>query len=613
MNTDPRWLLIGNAGNRRVAYAQDALRHTRHAPAKLLSWIDVLTGRVDVRDHMTPDTILRLESPGEDERVSRALLALGATRMEAPTLSVEQAASAELERGRLLAPRQLREGWQAALESLAADLDGAPGRIMSHPDEIAVMFDKLATHHRLDANQVPRIPSIEGVGDYEALRAAMAQAGWDRVFIKLRGSSSASGVAALRTSGPRVMLTTTAHLIDAPDEPDGFKLFNALKPRRYAEEAQCARVINWLLGQGAVIERWLPKAALGDGGDGGNKDKNFDLRVVVIRGRAHQIVVRSSEHPMTNLHLGNARGDLDAMRALIGASGLAALDTLCAQVGAAFPRAHYLGADVLIPEHDHASPVIIEANAFGDLLPNVMVEGDDSYTAEVRAFVPVGDVPPAPPIRAVLFDLDNTLIDRDAAFRAAVIDWTGCDEDALERVFALDAHGHGDRQTLCEALCGLLNEDVSAWHNVWAELPHRIAQQLQPDPTVQAMLERLSTRYKLAILSNGGAAGQRDKLARADLARHFDPHAIFISDEIGATKPDAAIFEAALAACGCSDDPRAAVMVGDTPMHDLLGARSAGLYTAWMARGRQWHPAQPAPDVTLNHDVTEIEAWLHHR
>lgn len=603
---DPRWLLLGNPGHRRVAYVQDALSRTHHRPARLVSWIDALTGRVDVASLMTPDTILRLESPGEDERVTRALLAIGAAQLDQPTLSVEDASSAPLEHGRLLAPRQLREGWQAALATLSHALRDAPGRVMSHPDEVAVMFDKLATHRRLDAHRVPRIPSLPDVASYDALRQAMTQAGWDRVFIKLRGSSSASGVAALRCAGRSVMLTTTAHLIDDPHTAAGFKLFNALRPRRYAVEADCRSIIDWLLAEGAVVERWLPKRSI----DG----KNFDLRVVVIRGVARQIVVRSSEHPMTNLHLGNSRGDLEAVRALLGPQGWADLETLCAQTAAAFPLAHYLGADIILPDDDPelgSQARVIEVNAFGDLLPNVSHEGEDSYTAEVRTFASVGASDPTPPLRAILFDLDNTLIDRDAAFNAAVTAWTSCNQDALDELCKLDAHGHGDRQTLCEAICDLLDTPRDQWRTIWAELPHRIAAQLRPDPAVQAMLAHLSTHHKLALISNGGAAGQRDKLARADLARHFDPHAIFISEEIGATKPDAAIFEAALNACGCADDPRAAVMVGDTPMHDLLGARGAGLRTAWMARGRQWHPAQPSPDVTLNH-ITDLVRWLEH-
>lgn len=102
---DPRWLILGNPGHRRVAYVQDALSRTHHRPARLVSWIDALTGRVDVASLMTPDTILRLESPGEDERVTRALLAIGAAQLAQPTMSVEDAGSAPLEHGRLLAPR----------------------------------------------------------------------------------------------------------------------------------------------------------------------------------------------------------------------------------------------------------------------------------------------------------------------------------------------------------------------------------------------------------------------------------------------------------------------------------------------------------------------------
>lgn len=595
--------MVGNAGHRRTAYVQDALMRSGHSAARFVAWLDVLEGRVVLPDLLDDDTILRLESPGEDARVTRRLLARGAEELDEPTLTAQEALCAPLEHGRLLAPGQLRAGWQAVLRDLQVILEGAPGRIMSRPDEIAVMFDKLATHRRLDAHGVPRMPSLEGVGSWEALRARMDEAGWDRVFVKLRGSSSASGVAALRVSGPRAMLTTTAHLVE--DSDGRFSIYNSLRPRRYHDIRQIALLLNYLLAEGAVVEKWSSKAMIRHDG----QDKNFDLRVVVIGGEARQVVVRASEHPMTNLHLGNARGELDQVRALVGDVGWSALEVLCRQAAQAFPGAYYLGADVLFPADALDAPRIIEVNAFGDLLPNVYDRGEDSYTAEVRGFAGWGRLEAWPKIRAVLFDLDNTLIDRDAAFCAAVRRWTGCDDEALARVFALDAHGHGDRRVLCEALCGLLGREAGEWRAVWAELPRRIAAELVPEPAIQAMLERLSKRYKLALLSNGGSASQRDKLARADLLRHFDPDAIFISDEIGATKPDAAIFEAALSATGCAEDPRAAVMVGDTPVHDLLGARCVGLRTAWVVRGRTWHVAQPAPEVELG-EVTELEAWL---
>jgi HAD superfamily hydrolase (TIGR01509 family) len=52
------------------------------------------------------------------------------------------------------------------------------------------------------------------------------------------------------------------------------------------------------------------------------------------------------------------------------------------------------------------------------------------------------------------------------------------------------------------------------------------------------------------------------------------------SDEAGSCKPDAQIFAYALAKAGC--DARAALFVGDTVAHDVVGPAAVGMATAWL-------------------------------
>ena len=79
---------------------------------------------------------------------------------------------------------------------------------------------------------------------------------------------------------------------------------NATTPwiRRYHQAAEVADLIDALAREGVQVEEWLPKAGL--------DESVFDLRVVVIGGEARHAVVRMGPGPMTNLHLGNRRGDL---------------------------------------------------------------------------------------------------------------------------------------------------------------------------------------------------------------------------------------------------------------------------------------------------------------
>jgi hypothetical protein len=56
----------------------------------------------------------------------------------------------------------------------------------------------------------------------------------------------------------------------------------------------------------------------------------------------------------------------------------------CERAAAVFPRSLLLGVDLLIAP-DYRGLAVLEANAFGGLLPGVLCEGEDTYEAEVRA------------------------------------------------------------------------------------------------------------------------------------------------------------------------------------------------------------------------------------
>ncbi|MCK6590989.1 MAG: hypothetical protein L6Q76_25835, partial [Polyangiaceae bacterium] len=93
-------------------------------------------------------------------------------------------------------------------------------------------------------------------------------------------------------------------------------------------------------------------------------------------------VVRVGNSPMTNLHLGNPRGDPLALLQSIGPATWEKAKALCERAAAQFPESLYAGVDLLINARRLA---ILEINAFGDLLPGVLHGGLDSYGAEIEA------------------------------------------------------------------------------------------------------------------------------------------------------------------------------------------------------------------------------------
>jgi glutathione synthase/RimK-type ligase-like ATP-grasp enzyme len=89
---------------------------------------------------------------------------------------------------------------------------------------------------------------------------------------------------------------------------------------------------------------------------------------------------------MTNLHLGNSRGDLARLREAAGARAWAAAMETCERAGACFPGSLQVGVDLMFLTgwRRHA---VAEVNAFGDLLPGVLADGRDTYAEQVRAIV----------------------------------------------------------------------------------------------------------------------------------------------------------------------------------------------------------------------------------
>ena len=98
-------------------------------------------------------------------------------------------------------------------------------------------------------------------------------------------------------------------------------------------------------------------------------------------------------------------------------------------------------------------------------------------------------------------------------------------------------------------------------------------------PGAEEALEALSRKYKLYLASNGTAKVQAGRLASANISHYFEE--IFVSQEIGANKPDLAYFERCFARIP-GFDPARAMIVGDSLTSDILGGKQAGIATCWV-------------------------------
>jgi hypothetical protein len=370
-------VVVGNPGCRRVVLFQEALARCRLPPAALVPYVDLIAGRAALEQVVGPGTVVRLESPGRDFEVEKALLAAGADEADAdgPTrIGRRAAAGLAFDKGRIWYPRQWYLGYRATLSRLDEQLSRCPPHARTHqPADVAVLFDKCRCQELFARHGIPVPRGLGPVRSFEELHERMRRTGCRRVFVKVAHGSSASGVVAYQTSGARQLALTTVEMVRRDGE---VRLYNSRRIRRYDTPADVAALIDALAREGVRVEEWVPKA----GFDG----HVFDLRVVVIAGKARHVVVRMSRGPMTNLHLLNRRGDLSAALGRMAPDAWEAARQTCERAAAVFPDGLHLGVDLLIASgfRRHA---VLEGNAFGDLLPGVLSEGMDTYEAEVRA------------------------------------------------------------------------------------------------------------------------------------------------------------------------------------------------------------------------------------
>lgn len=358
----PRLAVVGVPANRRVGLFQDAVRDAGLPPARTVSWLEVLRGEA----FFLPGETVRIDSPGEDAEVDRLL------RGGDDPARVEGSA-------------RWYARFTSAVQEVARAAAAAGAVLLDGPRDIAVLFDKRLCHGVLDAAGIPvpdsptSGPGADPVRGWTDVRRLMADHRLPRVFVKPAHGSSASGVTALETAGPGRIRAVTS--VERDEEG---RLFNSLRVRRCTTEREVGALVDALAPDGLHIERWLPKAS--------QRGRAADLRVVVVAGRATHAVVRTSRSPMTNLHLGGARGDLDEVIAGVEAAGGSWKEALavCERAAARFRDTLCVGVD-LLPTSGWRRFAVGEVNAFGDLLPRLTglpgsgAEGLDTYGAQIAA------------------------------------------------------------------------------------------------------------------------------------------------------------------------------------------------------------------------------------
>jgi putative hydrolase of the HAD superfamily len=230
---------------------------------------------------------------------------------------------------------------------------------------------------------------------------------------------------------------------------------------------------------------------------------------------------------------------------------------------------------------------------------------------------------PVLPITTILFDLDDTLFDHIGTARATLA-VTAAGRPALRGVLVEDLYARYSklleelhpqvmtgfisyqeaRQQRFARLLAPYEPAVSAEAaNEFAQHYYGHYQQLRrPVAGALALLQALKPGYKIGVVTNNRLAEQQEKLRHLGMSALVD--ALITSEEVRVLKPDARIYEVALARLGA--EAAQTVMVGDNWQADVVGALAVGIRPLWLNRTGAARPLPHVAELTSLEPLAEV-------
>jgi putative hydrolase of the HAD superfamily len=217
---------------------------------------------------------------------------------------------------------------------------------------------------------------------------------------------------------------------------------------------------------------------------------------------------------------------------------------------------------------------------------------------------------PSRPIHTVLFDLDDTLLDRNASwtsfvpilhqqYKNRISNWDHA--VALQTILTADRGGYRPKHELFTELSQQLpwlpaptsNELESFWRQTFPAcgIERKGAKSLLTDIRAAGL--------RLGIVTNGHTQMQSQKVNHLGLSSLAGN--VIISESAGVKKPHPKIFLDAIQSLSCQCET--VLFVGDNPQLDVLGPAAVGMQTAWLTLGREWPSEYPPPD----HQISSLD------
>lgn len=196
-------------------------------------------------------------------------------------------------------------------------------------------------------------------------------------------------------------------------------------------------------------------------------------------------------------------------------------------------------------------------------------------------------------MKAAIFDLDGTLLNRDESVKIFVNDQYDRlrklighipREKFAPRFIELDNHGYVWKDKVYQWLVNEFEITGITWEELLQDYIDEFQNSCVPFANLFTMLDELKRRnLKLGIITNGKGQFQMDNIRALGIEDYFD--AILVSEWEGIKKPDPQIFTRALKQLDVSANE--SIFVGNHPVNDVEAAKIAGMMGVWK-KDVQW-------------------------
>ena len=147
-------------------------------------------------------------------------------------------------------------------------------------------------------------------------------------------------------------------------------------------------------------------------------------------------------------------------------------------------------------------------------------------------------------------------------------------------------------------------KDSDDWVDTAFDVFYQARQKVELFDDVLPVLAQLKKSYTLVALTNGNA-----HISKTGLSDYFEFQVS--AADVNAAKPHPAMFVSAMQKAGAT--PQKTLHIGDHPLHDIKGARNAGIDAVWLKRFSQVWDLEESPPAQQMTDLYQLQTWLNNR